>query len=46
MQTNVDQGRLALARVRFEPVACVLDRLAKDVEEEHGRAVLELSTAG
>jgi hypothetical protein len=41
MQTNVE-GRLALARVRFEPVACMLDRLAEDIEKEHGQpAVLE-----
>ncbi len=42
MQTNVEQGRLALTRVRFEPVACMLDRLAEDIEREHGpSAVLE-----
>ena len=42
MQTNVEQGRLALARVRFAPVACMLDRLAEDIEKEHGQpAVLE-----
>ena len=42
MQTNVEQGRLALARVRFAPVACMLDRLAEDIEKEHGpSAVLE-----
>ena len=41
MQTNVE-GRLALARVRFEPVACMLDRLVRDIEKEHGpSAVLE-----
>ena len=41
MQTNVE-GCLALARVRFEPVACMLDRLAEDIEKEHGQpAVLE-----
>ena len=41
MQTNVVQGRLALARVKFEPVACMLDHLAKDIEKEHGRVVLQ-----
>jgi hypothetical protein len=42
MQTNVEQGRLALARVRFAPVACMLDSLAEDIEREHGpSAVLE-----
>ena len=41
MQTNVE-GRLALARVRFEPVACMLGHLAEDIEKEHGQpAVLE-----
>ena len=41
MQTNVE-GRLALARVRFEPVACILGHLAEDIEKEHGQpAVLE-----
>ena len=42
MPTNVDQARLALAQAKFKPVAQVLDRLAKDIEKEHGRsAVLE-----
>lgn len=42
MQTNVDHGRLALARAKFEPVAQVLHRVAKDIEKDHGRsAVLE-----
>ena len=42
MQTNADQERLALARSQFEPVARVLERLARDIEREHGRsAVLE-----
>ena len=42
MQTNVEQGRLALARVRFAPVACMLDRLAEEIERKHGpSAVLE-----
>ena len=39
MQTT-DVGGLALARVKFEPVAQVLDRLAKDLEKEHGRAAV------
>jgi hypothetical protein len=38
MNTNVDQGRLALARTNFEPVAWVLDRLARDIERDHGRS--------
>ena len=42
MQTDPDQRRLALARAKFEPVAQVLDRVAKDIEKDHGRsAVLE-----
>ena len=41
MPTKVDHG-LALARAKFEPVARVLDQLAKDIEKEHGQsAVLE-----
>ena len=41
MLTNVE-GRLALARVRFEPIARMLDRLAEEIEKEHGQpAVLE-----
>jgi hypothetical protein len=38
MHTNVDQGRLALARAKFEPVARVIDRLAQDVEKDQGRS--------
>ena len=42
MQTNVEQGRLAVARVRFAAVASMLDRLAEDIKKEHGpSAVLE-----
>ena len=42
MTTHTDQGHLARARVKFEPVAQALNRLAKDIEKEHGRsAVLE-----
>ncbi len=36
MQTHVDHGRLALAQAKFTPVAQVLDRLAKDIEKDHG----------
>ena len=46
MQTTTDVGRLARAKVKFAPVARVLDRLAKDLEKEHGRAaVLEQRSA-
>jgi hypothetical protein len=38
MHTNVDQGRLTLARAKFEQVARVLDRLARDIETDHGRS--------
>ena len=38
MHTNVDQGRLTLARAKFQPVARVLDRLARDIETDHGRS--------
>ena len=38
MHTNVDQGRLTLARAKFEPVARVLDRLARGIETDHGRS--------
>ncbi len=38
MQTNVDHGRLALAQAKFEPVARMLDRLAKDIKQEHGHS--------
>jgi hypothetical protein len=38
MHINVDQGRLALARAKFEPVARVIDRLARDVEKDQGRS--------
>jgi hypothetical protein len=42
MQTNVEQGRLAVARVRFAAVASMLDHLAEDIKKEHGpSAVLE-----
>ena len=45
MTTHTDQGHLARARVKFEPVAQALNRLAKDIEKEHGRsAVLEQRT--
>ncbi len=45
MTTHADQGHLARARVKFEPVAQALNRLAKDIEKEHGRsAVLEQKT--
>ena len=40
MRTNVDHGRLALARAKFEPVARVLDELAKDIEKKHGRSAV------
>ncbi len=40
MRTNVDHGRLALARAKFEPVARVLDELAKDIRKEHGRSAV------
>ena len=38
MHTNVDQGRLTMARAKFEPVAQVLDRLARGIETDHGRS--------
>jgi hypothetical protein len=38
MHTNVDQGRLTLARAKFQPVARVLDRLARGIETDHGRS--------
>jgi hypothetical protein len=38
MHTDADQGRLTLARAKFEPVARVLDRLAQDVEKDQGRS--------
>ena len=38
MHTNVDQGRLTLARAKFEPVAQVLGRLARGIETDHGRS--------
>ena len=38
MHTNVDQGRLTLARAKFEPVARVLGRLARGIETDHGRS--------
>lgn len=38
MHTNVDQGRLTLARAKFEPVARVLDRLDRGIETDHGRS--------
>ena len=42
MQTNVSQECLAVAQAKFKPVARALDRLAQDLEKEHGRsAVLE-----
>ncbi len=40
MQTNVDHGRLARARAKFEPVAQVLNRVAKDIEKDHGGSAL------
>jgi hypothetical protein len=40
MQTNVDHGRLALARAKFEPVARVLDEIAKNIEKEYGRSAV------
>lgn len=42
MQSNAAKERLALARTNFEPVARVLDHLAKRITKQHGRsAVLE-----
>ena len=38
MHTNVDQRRLASARAKFEPLARVLDRLAKDIRNDHGQS--------
>ena len=38
MHTNVDQGRLTLARAKYEPVAQVLGRLARGIETDHGRS--------
>jgi hypothetical protein len=38
MPSNVDQGRLALAQAKFEPVAQVLDHLAKEIKKDHGRS--------
>ena len=38
MRTNIDQGHLALAQAKFEPVARVLDRLSKDFAKEYGRS--------
>ena len=41
MPTKVEHG-LTLARAKFEPVARVLEQLARDIEKEHGQsAVLE-----
>ena len=40
MTTHTDQGHLARARVKFEPVAQALTRLAKDIEKEHGRSAV------
>ena len=40
MPTKGDHGHLALARAKFKPVARVLDRLAKDLEKEHGRSAV------
>ena len=40
MQTKPDQGRLALAQAKFDPVARVLDRLSKDIEKEYGRSAV------
>jgi hypothetical protein len=40
MTTHTDQGHLARARVKFEPVAQALNRLAKDIEKEHGRSAV------
>ena len=36
MQTNVDHGRLARARAKFEPVTQMLNHLAKHIEQDHG----------
>jgi hypothetical protein len=36
MQTRSDQGRLALAQAKFEPVARVLDRLSCEIERDCG----------
>jgi hypothetical protein len=36
MQTNVHHGRLALAQANFEPLAKVLDHLAKEIRKDHG----------
>jgi hypothetical protein len=38
MHTNVDERRLALARPKFEPLARLLDRLAKEIGIDHGRS--------
>jgi hypothetical protein len=40
MQNNVDHESLAKAEARFEPLARVLDHLAKDIAHEHGRSAL------
>ncbi len=40
MQSHVDHGRLALAQAKFEPVARVLNELAKDIEKQHGRSAV------
>ena len=40
MQTKPDQGRLALAQAKFDPVARVLDGLSKDIEKEYGRSAV------
>jgi hypothetical protein len=46
MNTGADHGHLARARAKFEPVAQALNRLAKDIEKEHGQAaVLEQRSA-
>jgi hypothetical protein len=38
MHANVDERRLALARAKFEPLARMLDRLAKEIGIDHGRS--------
>jgi hypothetical protein len=44
MRTAGDEGRLALAQAKFEPVARALDRLSTEIEEKlGGSAVLERS---
>ena len=40
MQTKPDQGRLALAQAKFDPVARVLDGPSKDIEKEYGRSAV------